>query len=283
MITAIDQFKNAMLEAGITPPDTIIGDGNLHRFKIEGKLNGAYVLHLDGRAAGYFQDFKQGIKRRWKIAEKYKPLTDAERQSIRDQHIRQESERKAEEDAKHKLAARKSALIWQNALPAPFIHPYLIRKNIYAHGIRRYKNSLVIPLHNALGELVNLQFIHTDGTKRFLSGGKKAGCFYPIGNLNTADIILIGEGFATCVSLYKHTGYGSVVAFDAGNLKAVALIMRRLYPHKMIIIAGDNDESGTGQKAARDAALATDSKFIIPEIAGHDWNDVLNMEVSNGR
>jgi len=56
----IESFKAAILENGVTPPETIVGDGNLHRFKIDGKLNGAYVLHLDGRAAGYFEDFKQG-------------------------------------------------------------------------------------------------------------------------------------------------------------------------------------------------------------------------------
>ncbi len=63
----IDAFKAAMQEAGITPPDTIKADGVLHRFHIAdhktGTLNGAYKLHLDGsRPAGYFEDFKSGIK-----------------------------------------------------------------------------------------------------------------------------------------------------------------------------------------------------------------------------
>lgn len=66
MQNTIDEFKNAMLDHGVIPPDHIIGDGLLHRFKIDGKLNGAYVLHLDGQPAGYFEDFKQKIKSTWK-------------------------------------------------------------------------------------------------------------------------------------------------------------------------------------------------------------------------
>jgi putative DNA primase/helicase len=68
---AIEHFKSAIQHKGITPPSIIIGDGNRHRFHVEGdkrgSLNGWYRLHLDGRAAGSFGDWKQGIKERWKL------------------------------------------------------------------------------------------------------------------------------------------------------------------------------------------------------------------------
>lgn len=48
---SIQQFKNAMLDAGVPPPDIIIGDGVLHRFKVDVKLIGWYSLHLNGKAA----------------------------------------------------------------------------------------------------------------------------------------------------------------------------------------------------------------------------------------
>jgi putative DNA primase/helicase len=57
-------------------------------------------------------------------------------------------------------------------------------------------------------------------------------------------------------------------------------VIRKLYPASQIIICGDNDESGTGQKAARAAALAVTGKYIIPTIVGQDWNDALNSEVA---
>lgn len=83
----IDAFRAAMREAGIEPPDSIRADGKLHRFHIaghkHGSLNGAYKLHLDGiKPAGYFEDFKAGIKTNWKADGQAKPLTQAERQQM---------------------------------------------------------------------------------------------------------------------------------------------------------------------------------------------------------
>ena len=39
---------------------------------------------------------------------------------------------------------------------------------------------LVLPVLNAAGEVVSLQFISGDGGKLFLSGGEKKGCYFPI-------------------------------------------------------------------------------------------------------
>ncbi|MGZ8910996.1 MAG: toprim domain-containing protein [Methylococcaceae bacterium] len=276
----VDRFKTAMLDAGITPPDNIIGDGQLHRFKIDGKLNGAYVLHLDGRAAGYFQDFRQGIKQNWKQACKFVPFSEFQRQALKAQCQREQAERQAEITAKHKEAESKAVYIWNNAKPVPANHPYLIKKRIGTHGARLVRdNTLIIPLYNASRELVNLQFISETGGKRFLSGGKKKGCFFCLGD--PTKRIPICEGFATGASIYENAGHLTVIAFDAGNLKEVAIVIKSLYPSAEIIIAGDNDESGVGQKAAREAALAIRGKYIIPPIVGMDFNDYLNMEVQH--
>ena len=44
-----ETVKNAMLDNGMTPPDAIITDGQLHRFKDEsGKQNCYYVAYVDG-------------------------------------------------------------------------------------------------------------------------------------------------------------------------------------------------------------------------------------------
>jgi len=256
MTLTIDHFKNAMLETGIAPPDIIIGDGNLHRFEINGKLNGWYVLFLDGKAAGSFGDWKQGRKERWKMEDNFKPLTDEDRRTFAIERQRQECERKAEEAAKHKAAASKALYIWKQTLPAPDNHPYLLKKRIKPNGARLGRDGkLIIPLYNANKELVNLQFIKADGTKRFLSGGKKKGCFHWLGEETSK--ILICEGFATAASVYENTGYLTVIAFDAGNLKDVAITVRAFAPDAEIIIMADNDESGVGQTKARAAAFGS--------------------------
>jgi putative DNA primase/helicase len=270
---AIYQFKNAMLDALGCFPENIIGNGSLHRFKIDGKLNGWYVLHLDGRAAGCFGDWKQGIKCKWKMSGKFMPLSEYQHQTFKAQCQREEAKRKAEEASKRREAAKKAAYIWNKATHALANHPYLTIKRIKPHGARIVKNNtLVIPLFNANKELVNLQFISENGTKRFLSGGQKKGCFYPIGELKSADIISICEGFATGASLYEHEGKSVVIAFDAGNLKAVAIEIRSLFPKAEIFIAADNDESGVGEDKAREAARAIGCKYLMPNILG-DFND----------
>ncbi|MEI6334298.1 MAG: toprim domain-containing protein [Methylococcaceae bacterium] len=278
---AIESFKNAMFDNIGYAPDSIIGDGKLHRVKdTHGKLNGAYVLHLDNRPAGYIEDFKQGIKQNWKMEGAFMPLSQLQKQMQKAKHHKQEVERQQAEIAKHRESATKALYIWIPAPPAPANYPYSVKKHIGIHGARLGRgNTLIIPLTNSKNEIVNLQFISETGGKRFLSGGQKKGCFYILAG-NT-DKILICEGFATGASLFESCGFMTVVAFDAGNLKEVAINIRALYPKSEIVIAGDNDLSGVGQKKAIEAALAINGKYIIPATPGHDWNDSLTMEVQN--
>jgi putative DNA primase/helicase len=243
-------------------------------------LNCAYVFHPDGHPAGYFQDFRQGIKIFWKFEGDYKPPTEAERKAYAIERQRQTEQRQAEEKARHEKAKSKAAYICSLTTPAPESHHYLTTKRIKPHGAKLGRdNTLIIPLQNSEGELVNLQFISESGEKRFLSGGLKKACFYILhGN---TEKILVAEGFATGASLFEATGFLTVVAFDAGNLEPVSIEIRKLYPDCLIVICGDNDISQVGQKAAREAALAISGKFIIPATPGHDWNDALTMEVNH--
>jgi putative DNA primase/helicase len=276
---ALQQFKSAMLDTLGYAPESIIGDGNLHRTKDNnGKNNGAYVLHLDGRAAGYFQDFKQGIKVRWKLEGDFKPLTQAERQAFAFERQRQADERQTEETNRHNKAVEKAAYFRSRSTPV-INHQYLINKGVNPHNVRCYRGSLVIPLYDENGVLVSLQFIGDDGTKRMMKGGKAQGSWCSIGKLEPGGVILVCEGWATGSSLYDATGHFTIVAFSAGNLKAVAELTRKHHQNSEIIICGDNDLSGVGQKAAKAAALAVGGKYILPATVGHDWNDSLNMEV----
>lgn len=71
----IEQFRQAMQEAGISYSGEINPDGQLHRFYIEGQKqgsrNGAYTLHLDNHPCGYFEDFKSGISQKWRCSGSY--------------------------------------------------------------------------------------------------------------------------------------------------------------------------------------------------------------------
>ena len=258
----------------------LIADGQLHRVHVEGDKrgtrNGAYILHSDGNPSGWLQHFCSGAYSKWTLSGKREPMTQAMRQQIETDKQR----RKIEQQDRHNAAADKARFIWANSktVLAPDQHQYLVTKSIQPYGVRLYRDALVIPIYDEAKILVNLQMIQPDGTKRFLTGGKKKACFSVIGK--PSEIIQICEGWATGASLHQETGHFTVVALDAGNLGQVAMVIRSLYPAAEIIICGDNDESGVGQKAARAAALAVTGKYIIPTIVGQDWNDALNSEVA---
>ena len=274
-----ETVKNVMRDNGMTPPDLIITDGQLHRFKDEsGKLNSYYTAHVDGRAAGMIGNWKTGLQVNWKAQGDYPRLTDQQRIDFRIEKHRQERIRDAEEKQRHKGAAQKAAHIWEQSTSV-IQHPYLTIKRVLPQNAGLYKDALVIPVLNG-GELVSLQFIDKDGTKRFLTGGKLKGSYSQLGRHDIDKPILICEGWATGVSLFESTTNLTYVAFSAGNLKAVAIYVRSLYPLNEIIICGDNDISGVGQKAAREAALVIVGKYIIPELVGCDFNDILNREAT---
>lgn len=273
-------FFNHAADAGVIfTKRPLVADGVLHRAHVEGDKrgtkNGAYILHADGNSSGWFQHFNTGISGKWTLSGKREPMTKAMLEQIEADRQR----RQIEQELRHKNAADKARFLWSNSktVTEQSQHPYLIKKNVQPHGVRLYRDdALVIPIYDENKFLVNLQVIQADGTKRFLSGGRKKGCFTVIGKMSVDGIIQIAEGWATSASLNENTGHFTAVALDAGNLEPVARVFRRLYPDSQIIICGDNDESGTGQKAARAAAVAVGGKYILPATVGHDFNDSLN-------
>ena len=270
----INQFRRAMRTAEISFSGEIIADGKLHRFHIEGhkqgSLSGAYTLHLDNYPAGWFMDYKTGLSQTWRSGNVAK-ISHSLIKQINEAKL----QREAEIHQRHEAAADKARYIWNRSKPITkqSEHPYLANKHIQPHGVRIYGDALAIPIHNESDGLANLQFIAKDGGKRFLSGGRKYGCFHIIGDLSQR--ILICEGFATGASLHEDSGQRVVIAFDAGNLLPVAKNIRDLSPESEIIVCGDNDLSGVGQSKARGAALAIGGKVLIPSVPGADWNDVL--------
>lgn len=195
-----------------------------------------------------------------------------------DERDRIELDKAGQPDAQRKAQKRAEGILNQCSY-ATDKHPYLEAKHIkpiLMPWIDRH-NRLVLPVMNISGDLFSLQFIDESGQKQFLAGGQVKGNFYQIWSGKRA--IVVCEGYATGVTLYRHytPDCSVVVAFNSGNLKPVAMVMREAYPEAKIIIAGDNDKSGVGQKAASEAALAVDGQISIPEFSieevGSDWND----------
>ena len=129
-------------------------------------------------------------------------------------------------------------------------HPYLMDKEIGAHGIKQRPKTgeLVIPRYGADGKLWSVQRIvqKTRGKKSwkgYMKGALGKGLYFPLATKDQPkDVVVICEGFATGASIREATRHVVVVAFDAGALSDVAQAMRRKYPDARLVIAADNDQ-----------------------------------------
>lgn len=204
--------------------------------------------------------------------------------------VEEQARRKAESEARRQVAEQErqqtqqrvkgtAQKIWNSSRPASLSHPYLAAKGITnpdaIAGLRqnKYKNNdnLIIPVLYE-NEIVNLQSINQDGGKRFLAGGQVQGAYAFIGKADDVEKVgvVMAEGYATAASIYEATGKPVIIAFDAGNMVAVAERLAQKLPQNVpVVIAVDNDASQTGIKKARQAAalLGDRATAIQPEFS----------------
>ena len=204
--------------------------------------------------------------------------------------VEEQARRKAESEARRQAAEQErqqtqqrvkgtAQKIWNSSRPASLSHPYLAAKGITnpdaITGLRQneYKDNdnLIIPVLYE-NEIVNLQSINQDGGKRFLAGGQVQGAYAFIGKADDVEKVgvVMAEGYATAASIYEATGKPVIIAFDAGNMVAVAERLAQKLPQNVpVVIAVDNDASQTGIKKARQAAalLGDRATAIQPEFS----------------
>lgn len=259
----ITQFRDAIQSAGLFPPD-VIEPGKFHKFPGEGKRNGntaAWCKLFHDGIGGIFGDYSTGLTANWQ-AQRATPYTTAERDTFKLRVAEAKAQAEAEQTKRRADAAEKTTAIWDapaSALeatqPAIADHGYSKRKGIQAHGAKIYHGSLTIGGMNCNGALMipmrlngkisSLQFINRDGEKRFYPNGEKGG--FLIGKITPDAPICIAEGFATGASIHEATGYAVVVAFDAGNLRKMAELLRAKYPDAVIVLCADDDYQTEGK------------------------------------
>jgi putative DNA primase/helicase len=275
------QFSDAMREAGLAPPDRI-EPGALHRFPGQGKSRGNRAgwckLFPDG-TGGVFGDWSAGLYEVWQ-AQRQRPQSAAGRAQFRALVEAARREREAEEKARRKEARDKAVTLWNKArIQVDAAHPYLINKTVRAYGIRQLGDALVIPLRDTTGQMHGLQFVAADGSKIFGTGTAKAGHYHAIGEAPD-EVLAICEGYATAASIHAATDWLVAVAFDAGNLKPVAMALRDKYPSALFLICADNDRNtvdNIGLTKGREVARQVGGILLAPSFhessTGTDWND----------
>jgi putative DNA primase/helicase len=266
---SVPAFLCAMAAAGVEPHGSIdLRPGVLVRFRVHGdkpgSKNGAAVYHDAPQAWGWFQSWRTGEAHTWRAAAAIDP-SPAERAAIQKQASALRAARLATAAEMQMNARGTAARLWSRSRPASNDHPYLRKKCVHAFGIRRLRNALVIPVRDAAGELHSLQFIEPDGSKKFLTGGRVAGCYFGIGK--PFDSLLLAEGLATASTLHMATGAAVACCFHAGNLLPVAKALRRKFPRLLMVVVADNDRMTPGNPGvtkAREAAAAVGGVLAVP-------------------
>ena len=98
-------------------------------------------------------------------------------------------------------------------------------KRAYVDGAK-YKNSSETPLYSKSRVLYGLNWAKADAVN--------------------SNQVIVCEGYATGASIHEATGQAVAVAFNAGNLQAVAVALRAKYPCLTITIASDDDWKTAG-------------------------------------
>lgn len=276
----LDQFRDAIRAAGMTPPD-VIEPGRFYRFPGQGKHKGNTAgwckLFPDG-LGGTFGDYSRDLAETWPVR-RDRPMSLMEREAWHRELARAKAEAESKRAEDQADAAKRAAELWEKATPAT-THPYLTAKGVQPHGVRVDGATLLVPMR-AGGEVANLQRIAPDGAKRFLPGARVTGTYHSIGRPN--GTICIAEGYATGASVHEATGHAMAVAFNAGNLAAVAAALRERFPDARLILCADDDaatEGNPGVTKAMATARTVGGLVAVPDFGANrpdgatDFNDL---------
>jgi len=289
------KIYNAMSAAGLAVPDRMppLTPGELVRFSGNGKPGdkAGWLRPFDDGEGAAFGDWRTGASghvffddgRKLSATE-----VEARRRKVDESRRQAEQVRKTEQAA----ASAQARQEWEAAAPATPGHGYLKRKHLTAsHGGRIDKEGrLLVPVFDNAGQIMSLQRIEPtkppEGSdKRFYPGAPtKAGRYWlraPEQAKEAAPLILT-EGYATAGSIAEALPDCAVCCcFNAGNLESDARDIRAAFPHRVIILAGDDDRTtpgNPGRTQAEAAAKLIGGRAVFPTFGanepGSDFNDL---------
>jgi len=272
-------------------------------------------------------------------------LRDAMKLRIAEDKKRAQSARNAEIEQ----AAQWAAAVWRSCREfEPAEHDYIGRKKLQTTGGARlftsndglnlvgatpddykylaiFHGAMAVPMCDATGKVFALQFIldrgkhkeriqRTERDKEYWPQGMSKAAHYWLIGQTPNTICLIAEGFSTALTLHEETGHPVAVAFDGGNIGAVARAIKDQYRRVKQLICADDDhvqkcvecktytpvidancihcgqphkQRNSGLKCAAEAALAVECAWIAPVFAVDrpldrkgptDFNDLADIE-----
>ena len=306
------QFRDAIVAAGLTPPEPIIADGRLRRFSSNGRAKddaGWYVLHGGAIPAGVIGDHRTGLHQNWR-ADIGRTLSPAEEAAYRARVEALRLIREGEEARRRMAAAKKATALWTAAKAASADHPYLVRKAVKSvDSLRQMDASSVasilgyVPRSNGeeltgdvliapvfIGSVMTTcELIDSDARKSAIYGGAKGGGFWaaqPLPDNDKGVVLFIGEGVATMLSVSEACDHACVATLSASNLLPVAKTMRKRYPKSLLVLVADlSKDTGEPDHRAEQAAQVVGGRLLAPRFGAYRKSgdtDINDMAVRVG-
>lgn len=271
MIEHETKARDAMASSGLHPKSIII-DGKFHRFSTSNKSTdtaGFYCFsNLDSCIVGVFGDWREDIKHSF-CSKSESVMSNIERAQVQREIKAQQVKERAEKKKLRDEAALKAAEI-MDSVNHNATHEYINKKQIeMLGGAGVTGNILCVPCYNKDMQLVNVERITMD-SKKPLYGGERIGAFSMIGSPAEGETLLLAEGYATACSIHMATKKPVIVAFNAGNMPAVAAHFK----HHPMIICADNDANEIGLKKAQEAQKKHGNATIKLCPVRSDFNDL---------
>jgi putative DNA primase/helicase len=281
------EFHKAIAASGLIPPDEII-PGKIIRFpglNKPPKNKDAWCFMFPDELGGVFGDYSSGMNSTWQAVRKQN-YSAAERQAFEEKVRAARNEREQQKAIDQSRAAMQANKRWDFAKVCD-TSTYLQNKGVKSYGLRHEQDGgIIVPIYNLNNEIVSLQTIDSSGQKRFLEDGAIKGNFFLIGQIENR--VIICEGYATGASIHEATGICVAVAFNSGNLNAVAKGIKSRYPKVNLIIAADDDhskESNVGLAKANEAAISVGCLIALPLFADErqdKWTDFNDLHTQEG-
>lgn len=210
----------------------------------------SYFIRTDkstGRLYGYFKCHSGicGISYNWtenNPNKDYENLTQEElnikiREFLDDQRIHQGD--LLTKEAKHADSAQAK---WEQAVTKGIEkNPYVSNKQFLPYGLKKWGDTLYIPLHDITGKLWNIEQVYPSHEKRPLSGCRVNALFHLIGEVEPQGLIQLAEGIATACIIYEATQITTACCRNANNLIKVARAIKLAYPGIKLLICADDD------------------------------------------
>jgi len=176
-----------------------------------------------------------------------------------------------EREIKQKKTQEEFIRFWNDLEPGNN-HPYLTKKQIKAHDVKKRDNFLYVPYYSYDKAVSTCVRIDKDGNKRNYTGLSTKLLFHPFGSLENAKEIIFCEGYATAASIYECTKITTISCGNCHNVAMVAQIFSNQYPESKLSYAMDNGEAG--EKVKTEWTTYFNKNVYTPSHNESDFNDV---------